>query len=372
MKPALVVLLFVVLGVFLISYAQSYTLPAAMQNAPDGTVIDSGLTYEGRKLHLVKLSQANILKQKQQAFAQYKKVRGFSPLNDIDVPGDFMNNRFPSDYAPPLLSYLNSQGQQYQGRTVNFIQAEILGFPPTPIPTSGHVTHDFMTQMGGLNVTLEGIQWSSLTPFLNPYGYNSALFINDADTTQQHQNAYSQQVTDTYSVSYTVGITLGYSESITAGVPSVESSTTTFSMQLSFSTTTTDTATKQDTATDTTTVNVAPRSVVNITCFVNVGHLTTNFTAELTLSSDSNVGWVFQDDYFYPPGQAWFWFFQTYQTIDGMRQIGQSFANSLSYDYVSTGVFNGVAGNQVQCSIYQCPYSPGVTQCIGNSTNIVN
>jgi len=281
-----------------------------------------------------------------------------------------MNNRFQQDFAPQLLVWLNSQNQTYNGKQLDFVQADILGYPPTPIPQTGHVTREFMEETGGLNVTLQSVQYGSLVPFLAPYGYNSAFFVNDASTTQSHENDYTQTVTNTYSVSYTEGFTVGYTESMTVGVPAVDSESISINMQWSFSSSQTDTYTTTNTVSDDTTVYIAPYSVVNVTCYVEMGNLNTNWTAQVTLTPSSNVGWVFQDSYFYPPGQAWFWFFQTYQTIAGMQSVGSSFSNSLSYDYTPTGVFNGVAGNTCQCYIYQCPYEPGVFQCLGNSSYV--
>jgi len=68
-----------------------------------------------------------------------------------------------------------------------------------------------MSEMGGLNMTLNSIQFEQLTPMFIPYGYNSALFVNDATTEQQHQNTYSQEVTNSYTASFTQGVDFGFS-----------------------------------------------------------------------------------------------------------------------------------------------------------------
>lgn len=335
-----------------------------IENSPDGTILNLNLQIGGEFVSLIKLEDAHEIKQKK------LQELALSPdyAYNINIPTDFMNNRFPNQFAPQFLAFMNEQNQTYQGYKLDFVQAEILGFPPTPVPQTGHVTHEFMQEMGGLNITLTGIQFSSLTPMFVPYGFNSAFFVNDATTEQQHQNTYTQEITNSYTATFEQGFDLGFSESITAGVPDCFSSETTISMQWSFSSTETSEKSITKTISDSTTIFIAPESVVNVTCFVQMGHLSTNFNAQVVLSGESNVGWVFQDSHFYPPGQAWFWFFPQYCTIEGLMNVATDFYNTLSIDYTATGVFNGVAGDTDTCYIYQCPYSPGVTQCQGNQT----
>eukprot|EP01102_Stenamoeba_stenopodia_P006343 TRINITY_DN173_c0_g1_i1.p1 TRINITY_DN173_c0_g1~~TRINITY_DN173_c0_g1_i1.p1 ORF type:complete len:410 (-),score=90.73 TRINITY_DN173_c0_g1_i1:82-1260(-) len=335
-----------------------------IENSPDGTILNLNLQVNGEYLSLIKLENAREIKKKQQ------ELQAMSPsyAYNINIPNDFMNNRFPSQFASEFLTFMNEQNQTYQGYKLNFVQAEILGFPPTPIPQTGHVTHEFMQEMGGLNITLTGIQFSSLTPMFVPYGFNSALFVNDATTEQQHENTYSQEITNSYTATFEQGFDLGFSESITAGVPDCFSSETTIDMQWSFDSTETSEKSITKTITDSTTIFIAPESVVNVTCFVQMGHLSTNFNAQVVLSGSSNVGWVFQDSHFYPPGQAWFWFLPPYTTINGLETVAGWFYNTLSMDYTALGVFNGVAGDTDTCYIYQCPYVPGITECQGNQT----
>ena len=143
-------------------------------------------------------------------------------------------------------------------------------------------------------------------------------------------------------------------------------------MQWSFSSTETNEKSITKTISDSTTINIAANSIVNVTCFVQMGHLSTNFNADITLSGSSNVGWVFQDTHFYPPGGAWFWFYQTLQTMDGLMSIAAYINSELSSQYSATGVFSGVAGDTDTCYIYQCPYQPGEDQCVGNGATSIS
>lgn len=337
-----------------------------INNAQPGTIFNLDFYLEGRAVSLVYLP--DVIETKKQRQLQ-PNVEAPEYGYDINVPADFMNNRFPNDFEPIFLDVMNSYNQTYNGYLLHFVEAEILGYPPTPIPTSGHVTRAFMSEMGGLNMTLDSIKFYSLTPMFAPYGYNSAFFVNDASTEQQHQVSYEQEVTNTYSVSFTQGFDFGFKESISAEVPGVFSSDTEIEMKWSFSSTETDEKSVSNTITDQTTINIPAYSAINVTCFVQMGHLTTNFDALVTLSDSSNVGWVFQDSHFFPPGQAWFWFLQNEQTLGGLLSVAYDIGSTLSPLYNATGVFNGVAGNTDTCYIFQCPYTPGITQCLGNNTS---
>jgi len=107
-----------------------------IEDSPAGTIFNLNLELGGHPVSIVKLPNARELK-KQNLDAMFSPEYNY----DINVPNDFMNNRFANQFAPGFLSYLNAQGQTYQGYTLDFVESEILGFPPTPIPQSGHVTH---------------------------------------------------------------------------------------------------------------------------------------------------------------------------------------------------------------------------------------
>ena len=107
-----------------------------IEDSPDGTILNLNLKLGGNFVSIIKLSNARELKRQ-------KLEEMLSPeySYDINVPNDFMNNRYPNQFAAGFLNHLNSQEQTYQGYTLNFTETEILGFPPTPIPQTGHVTH---------------------------------------------------------------------------------------------------------------------------------------------------------------------------------------------------------------------------------------
>jgi len=280
-------------------------------------------------------------------------------------PNSEFKNRFENNFKPAFIAWANSVGLTYNGDVLNVVDAKILGFPPSPIPTEGHVTHDFMAQTGGLNFfESQPIQYGSLNPQLLPTLVQQVVYKQDSPVSALHKMTYSQTYTSTQTLTVTAGISSEIAVEVSVGVPEL-------GLGSKLSSKMTSSLTSAQTSTETQTnawgseedITIPANSITNGTCYIAAGSLDTPFWGTLSATGDSPVGWVFYDDKYFKGDTPWFLFFQSAQTMSSVLDYASMIGSSFNADVSVTGLYHGTAATRVQCEVHSCPYQPNVHQC---------
>jgi len=291
----------------------------------------------------------------------------FSSLESNDVnPYDDFKNRFNNNFKDIFVNWANSVGiTTSDGERLNIINAAILGFPSSPIPTSGHVTRDFMSQNGGLNFFVsQPMQYQALNPDLVPELVQQVLYKQDSDASALHKMTYSQTFSSTQSLVVTAGISSEIAVEVSVGLPDLGlGSKLSSKITSTLSTSQTSSQTSTDSWGSEEDITIPAHSITNGTCFITAGQLDSAFNGVLTATADSPVGWVFWDDKYNRGDGAWFWFFQTEQTVGGLMNYAASLGSSFNADVQVSGIYRGTAATRVQCEVHSCPYSPNTNFC---------
>eukprot|EP00299_Pterocystis_sp_00344_P012995 c6313_g1_i1.p1 GENE.c6313_g1_i1~~c6313_g1_i1.p1 ORF type:complete len:352 (+),score=87.96 c6313_g1_i1:1-1056(+) len=283
---------------------------------------------------------------------------------DVDAYAEF-RSRFDSQFKNDFINWANSIGLTYNGNRLNIINAVILGFPPSPVPATGHVTHDFMTQLGGLSFyESQPITYDIVNPEFVPLFVHTVLYKQDSNETALHKLTYSQSLESSQTLSVTTGISTEITTEETVGVPELGlGSKLSATIRADMSTTSSNTESRTDSWDSEEDITIPANSVTNGTCFIEAGHLDTPFHGTLTATGQSNIGWVFYDDTYFKGDNPWFLFFQTDQTADGLMNYVRAAGSSMNLDIAVSGVYHGTAGTRVQCEVHSCPYTPTTNEC---------
>jgi hypothetical protein len=297
--------------------------------------------------------------------------QGFDPRimhritnGDVDAYAE-IRSRFDSQFKGNFINWANTLGLTYNGNPINIVNAVILGFPPTPVPAEGHVTHDFMTQLGGLSLyESQPITYDIVNPEVMPLFVHSVLYKQDSNETGLHKLVYDQSFQSSQTLSVTTGVSTEFTTEESVGVPELGfGSKLSMTMKVDLSTTASNTETSTDQWSSEEDITIPANSVTNGTCFISAGHLDTPFHGTLTATGASNIGWVFYDDTYVKGDTPWFLFFQTEQTADALMSYVQATGSSMNMDIAVSGIYHGTAGTRVQCEIHTCPYTPTTDEC---------
>lgn len=293
------------------------------------------------------------------------RIMMFNSNGDVS-PYVELTNRFNNDFKQKFIDWANQVGlTDGNGNRLNVINAAILGYPSSPIPLEGHVTHDFMSQSGGVHLHESvPITYEIVDPSFEPALVQTVLYKQDSSASALHKLTYTQSHTSSQTLSVTAGISteIATEESVTVPGLGIGAKLNT-KITASLSTTASNTESMTTTWSTEEDITIPANSVTNATCFLATGKLDTAFHGVLTATGDSNVGWVFYDDRVYKGDTPWFWFFQNAQTIDGLRGYLYAAGSQMSIDFPVSGYFHGVAGTRVECEVHSCPYTPETSVC---------